>query len=59
MSQSLEDVVTDKVTVGVSLLFYPFHRLLEQYEVAENVRSSCGDFPVCNHHREVMHQVKH
>lgn len=59
MFQSLEDVVTDKATVGVSLLFHPFPRLLEQYQVTENIRSSCGDFPACNHHGEVMHHVKH
>lgn len=56
MSQSLEDLVTDKVTV---LVLHPFHRLLEQYQVTENIRSSCGSVPARHHHGEVMHHIKH
>lgn len=57
MSQSLEDLVTDKAAAGASLLLHLFHRLLEQYQVAENIRSSCGSFPACNHHGEVMNYI--
>lgn len=37
-------MVTEKATVGFLLLFHQFHRLLEKYQVAKNIRSSCGDF---------------